>query len=262
MEESIKILFIGDIVGKAGRIGISKILPRLRDELCPDLVLANCENVAGGFGVTVEILKELEDAGVDFFTSGNHIWDKKDILKFIGEKKNLLRPANYPDGVPGIGWKVIETNKEEVGILNLAGRVFMEPLDCPFKRAKEVIPEIKKKTNVIIVDFHAEATSEKMAMGLYLTGEVSAVIGTHTHVQTSDEKILNGWTGYITDVGMVGDVNSVIGMEATTAIERFLFHIPKKFKPSEGKSIELQSVFLEISKNGVCKKIERLNKRL
>jgi len=262
MSEDIRILFIGDVIGKAGRTGISKLLPEMKKEYNPDVVIANCENAAGGFGATSEALKELEEAGIDFFTSGNHIWDKKDILKFIGDKRNLLRPANYPDGVPGTGWKIVDTKNGKVGIINLAGRVFMEPLDCPFKKAKQIIPEIKKETNVIIVDFHAEATSEKMAMGLYIAGEVSAVIGTHTHVQTSDEKILNGWTGYITDVGMAGDVNSVIGMDASIAIERFLFHIPKKFKPAEGKSVEVQSVFLEISKDGACKRIERVNRKL
>jgi metallophosphoesterase (TIGR00282 family) len=262
MSENIRILFIGDIVGRAGRAGIMRVLPEMKKTLLPDLVIANCENAAGGFGATQEALRELENAGVDFFTSGNHIWDKKEVLKIIGEKKNLLRPANYPDGVPGNGWRIVEIDKGKVGIINLAGRVFMEPLDCPFRKAKEIIPEIKKETNVIIVDFHAEATSEKMAMGLYLAGEVSAVIGTHTHVQTSDERILEGWTGYITDVGMAGDVNSVIGMDASIAIERFLFHIPKKFRPSEGKSIEVQSVFLEISKDGACKRIERVNRKI
>ncbi len=262
MDENIRIIFIGDVIGKPGRIAISKILPEIKKEYFPDLVIANCENVAGGFGATADALKELEEAGIDFFTSGNHIWDKKDILKFMGEKKNLVRPANYPDGVPGAGWKIVETKNGKVGIINLAGRVFMEPLDCPFRKAKEIIQEIKKETNVIIVDFHAEATSEKMAMGLYLAGEVSAVIGTHTHVQTADEKILNEWTGFITDIGMAGDVNSVIGMDASIAIERFLFHIPKKLKPAEGKTVEVQGAFLEISKSGACKKIERINRKL
>lgn len=261
-KEDIRILFIGDIIGKAGRIALSRILPSLRKELVPDLIIANCENAAGGFGATLEALKEIEESGVDFFTSGNHIWDKKDVLKFIGEKENIIRPANYPEGVPGSGWKVIKTGKGPVGVLNLSGRVFMEPIDCPFRKAKEVIPEMKKSTRVIIVDFHGEATSEKVAMGFYLAGEVSAVLGTHTHVQTSDERIIGNFTGYITDVGMVGDINSVIGMDITLAIERFIYHIPKKLKPAEGKEMEVQGVFLIVSKDGPCKHIERVNRKV
>lgn len=261
-DEFLRILFLGDVVGKPGRRALKIFLPKLKEKYVPHLTLANCENSAGGFGFTEKVMQEMEESGVDVFTSGNHIWDKKEILEWIDRVENVLRPANYPDGVPGRGWGIFGTGAGKVGVLNLSGRVFMEPLDCPFRTADRIVKEMSERTNVIIVDMHAEATSEKMAMGFYLNGRVSAVIGTHTHVQTADERILDGGTGYITDAGMVGDVDGVIGMARDIAIERFLLHIPRKFEVAKGENIEIQGVFLKINMDGKCVEIKRIKERV
>lgn len=261
-DELLRILFIGDIVGKPGRCALKNYLPILKRKFIPHLTIANCENAAGGFGFTEKVMREMKTAGVEVFTSGNHIWDKKEIFRWIDRVENVLRPANYPDGVPGKGWGVFDTSAGKVGVLNISGRVFMEPLDCPFRTADRIVERIKRETSVIIVDIHAEATSEKMAIGFYLNGKVSAVVGTHTHVQTSDERILDGGTGYITDVGMVGDVDGIIGMSKSIALERFLLHIPKKFEVAKGSDLELQGVFLRINKEGKCVEIERIKEKV
>jgi metallophosphoesterase (TIGR00282 family) len=254
-----KILFIGDIVGKPGRKALKKGLSDLKSKLKVDFVIANVENAAGGFGITRSVAEEMFSLGVDLFTSGNHIWDKKEAVTYITKENRLLRPANYPGEVPGYGSIVMNTPAgEKVAVLNISGRVFMHPLDCPFKAAKRELPALKEQAKVIIVDFHAEATSEKSAIGWYLDGEVSAVVGTHTHVQTADEKILPNGTAFITDVGMTGPVNSVIGVDKEQIIRKFLTNIPTRFETAKGETV-LSGVLLDInSKTGTAKKIQRL----
>lgn len=258
-----KILFIGDIVGKPGRRAVSDLLPGLIAERGIDLVIANCENAAAGFGVTREVVEELYNSSIDVLTSGNHIWDKREVLEFITDYETLLRPANYPAKVPGTGTLLKPTAAGEyVGVLNLAGRIFMQPIDCPFETAKSKIAELRKKTKVIIVDIHAEATSEKKALGWYLDGEVSAVLGTHTHVQTADDEILPQGTAYISDVGMTGPFDSVIGIKKDAIIERFLTGIPNKFDVAKG-DIRLQAVLLDVdSISGKANSIERISVKL
>jgi metallophosphoesterase (TIGR00282 family) len=212
-----------------------------------DLVIANGENSAGGFGITPRIAEELFHVGVHVITLGNHTWDKKEIIDFLPKEARLLRPANYPEGTPGAGQIVVTTaTGERIGVLHLVGRVFMAPLDCPFRRAKNELELLKAHTKVRVVDFHAEATSEKMAMGWYLDGEVSAVVGTHTHVQTADEQILPRGTAYITDAGMTGPINSVIGMNREIVIERFITQIPKRLEPAAGPG-QLSGVIVEVN---------------
>jgi metallophosphoesterase (TIGR00282 family) len=258
-----KILFIGDIVGKPGRRAVSELVPSLISEKKIDLVVGNCENAAAGFGVTREIVEELYGSRIDVLTSGNHIWNKREVLEFIGDYETLLRPANYPASAPGSGAVLIPTAKGEyVGVLNLAGRIFMHPIDCPFVTAKNKIAELKAKTKVIIVDIHAEATSEKRALGWYLDGEVSAVLGTHTHVQTADEEIMPQGTAYISDVGMTGPFDSVIGVKKDIIIERFLTQMPNKFDVAKG-DIRMQGVMLDIdSISGKANSIERISIKL
>jgi metallophosphoesterase (TIGR00282 family) len=254
-----KILFIGDIVGKPGRRAVRELLPWIVEECRVDLVIANCENAAAGFGVTSEIVEELYSYHIDVLTSGNHIWDKKEIVNFVEDYETLLRPANYPEGAPGRGSLVINTPCGiSVGVINLAGRVFMYPLDCPFRAADREIGKMKNKASVIIVDMHAEATSEKIAMGWYLDGRVTAVLGTHTHVQTADERILPGGTGYITDAGMTGPFDSVIGIRKESIMQRFLLQIPNKFDVAKGDA-RLQGVMVEINANGRAAAIERVS---
>ncbi|MGV8058253.1 MAG: TIGR00282 family metallophosphoesterase [Smithellaceae bacterium] len=258
-----KILFIGDIVGKPGRRALKELLPKLIGDCQIDLVIANCENAAAGFGVTRDIVEELYDSHIDILTSGNHIWDKKEIMEFIGDYETLLRPANYPEKVPGSGAVVMPTAAGHyVGVLNLAGRIFMQPIDCPFGKAKSEIAELRKKTKVIIVDIHAEATSEKKALGWYLDGEVSAVLGTHTHVQTADEEILPKGTAYLSDVGMTGSFDSVIGVKKEAVIERFLTGMPNKFDTAKG-DVRLQGALLDIDpETGKANSIERVSVKL
>jgi 2',3'-cyclic-nucleotide 2'-phosphodiesterase len=258
-----KILFIGDIIGKPGRKAVKELLPSLVAGHEIDLVIANCENAAAGFGITRDIIEELYEAQIDILTSGNHIWDKKEALEFIDDYETLLRPANYPAGVPGKGAVLMPTAAGDyVGVLNLAGRIFMQPLDCPFVEAKKEIARFKTKTNVIIVDIHAEATSEKRALGWYLDGEVSAVLGTHTHVQTADNEILQQGTAYISDVGMTGPFDSVIGIKKDSIIKRFLTQIPNKFDVAKG-DVRLQGVLLDIDPaSGRAMAIERLSVKI
>jgi metallophosphoesterase (TIGR00282 family) len=254
-----KILFIGDIVGKPGRRAVRELLPWIVEERQIDLVIANCENAAAGFGVTSEVVEELYGCHIDVLTSGNHIWDKKEIMDFVEGYETLLRPANYPAEAPGRG-SVVMTAPDgvRVGVINLAGRIFMHPLDCPFRTADREIGKMKNKASVIIVDMHAEATSEKIAMGWYLDGRVAAVLGTHTHVQTADERILPGGTGYITDVGMTGPFDSVIGIRKESILQRFHLQIPNKFDVAKG-DVRLQGVTVEINPNGRAAGIERVN---
>lgn len=263
MHDKLNIFFIGDIVGKPGRRAVRELLPSLIDECSIDLVIANGENASGGFGLTPEIAEELVDLDVDVITSGNHIWDNKSIIDYIDDKAWLLRPANYPSGVPGIGSGVFETPIGlKVGVINLEGRVFMDPVDCPFRKGDEIVETMKKKVSVIIVDFHAEATSEKVAMGWFMDGKVSAVIGTHTHVQTSDERILPKGTAYMTDAGMTGSVDSIIGVQVDKALKRFLTKMPQKFETAK-KNIQLQGVVVSVeSESGKAVKIKRVRRGL
>jgi len=254
-----KIFFIGDIVGKAGRKAIHEVLERAVAEYEVDFTIANGENAAGGMGITPPIALEILDDGVDVITSGNHVWAKKEIISFLDEETRLLRPANYPAGVPGRGAGLFRIgNGQKIGVLNLEGRVFMKHLDCPFRVGEREIEKLKQETQTVIIDFHAEATSEKVAMGWFMNGKASAVLGTHTHIQTCDETILNRGTAYITDVGMTGPLDSVIGIRKEVALERLLTQIPWKFDVAT-EDIKLQGVVVEVdSKTGKAVNIKRI----
>ncbi|MBU1355499.1 MAG: TIGR00282 family metallophosphoesterase [Candidatus Edwardsbacteria bacterium] len=241
-----KILFIGDIIGRPGRQAVEKLLPGLVEEHQIDFVIANGENAAAGFGLTPAVLDNLFALGIDVVTSGNHLWDKRDILPRLKKEPRLLRPANYPPDVPGTCFGVYQDKQgRKVGVFNLLGRVFMPAVDCPFRTADQVIAELKKETDIIILDMHAEATSEKIALGWYLDGRASAVIGTHTHVMTADERVLPQGTAYITDAGMTGGFDSVIGMEKEPIIEKFLTQLPTKFEVAEG-DVRFNGVVVEV----------------
>ncbi|MBN2134699.1 MAG: TIGR00282 family metallophosphoesterase [Acidobacteria bacterium] len=240
-----RILFIGDIIGRPGRSIVKSRLTEFKNKEHIDFTIANAENLASGFGVTRKTLDELFHSGVDFCTSGNHIWDRKEVLQFIDDEPRLIRPANYPRSVPGHGWTVTETEDYRIGIMNLSGRVFMEPLDNPFLIFDEIIDDVRSKTSIILLDFHAEATSEKIAFGYYVDGRVSAMVGTHTHVQTADECILPGGTAYITDVGMTGGHDSVIGVHKEPIISRFLSMTPSKFAPAE-EDLRISYVIIDV----------------
>jgi len=254
-----RILFIGDIVGKAGRQAVEGLLERCVADHRIDFTVANGENAAGGMGITPVIASEFLDLGIDVLTSGNHIWAKKEIIPFLDEEERLLRPANYPDRVPGRGAGIFRLgNGKKIGVLNIEGRVFMRNLECPFRVSEKEVEKLKEQTSIILVDFHAEATSEKVALAWFLNGKVSAVLGTHTHVQTADERILSGGTAYITDVGMTGPLASVIGIRRQIALERFLTQVPMKFDVAT-EEIELQGVILEVDEQtGKSRSIERV----
>jgi metallophosphoesterase (TIGR00282 family) len=257
MPGKIGVLFIGDIIGRPGRNAVRKFLPALKQKYRPAWIVANGENAAGGSGITEEIGNGLFEL-VDVLTSGNHIWDKKEAIPYMEKEPRLLRPANYPPQNPGRGaYVACDAEGRKLGVLNLQGRVFMEAIDCPFRTADEELERLKEATAAVLVDFHAEATSEKQALGWYLDGRVSAVIGTHTHVPTADERILPGGTAYITDVGMAGGLNSVIGIRKDQAIEKFLTARPQRFEP-EKDGLFLSAVFVEIEeKTGKALSIKR-----
>ena len=256
----VKILFVGDIVGKPGRQALSRELHRLVDRHTIDIVIANGENAAGGFGLTVEVAKELFGHGIHLLTGGNHIWDKKEQVAFILSDPRIIRPANYPAGAPGVGSALLTTpGGVKVAVLNLEGRVFMKSLECPFLVADREIQRLKQETPIIFVDFHAEATSEKSALGWYLDGRVSALVGTHTHVQTADERILPQGTAFLTDAGMTGSFDSVIGMGKEETIHRFLTQLPAKFEVGK-KDIRLNAVVIGVDEvSGKALSIERVN---
>jgi len=255
----VKVLFIGDIVGEPGRKCLARHLKSLIDKYGVDAVIANGENAAGGFGITPGVCEELFGMGIDVITSGNHIWDKKEILPFIEKERRLLRPLNYPENVPGYGDISIYTRTgERLVVVNLMGRVFMGNYDCPFRVFDREIARLHREGGAVIIDFHAEATSEKLAFGWFVDGRVAAVIGTHTHVQTADEQILPGGTAYITDVGMTGPFNSVIGIETKTIIERYLTLMPRKYNVAKGDPA-ISAVVIDIdSGTGKATHIERL----
>ncbi|MGD0124225.1 MAG: TIGR00282 family metallophosphoesterase [Terriglobia bacterium] len=242
-----KILFIGDIFGHPGRRIVKELLPSLVGEYDPDLVLANGENAAAGFGITPLLVEELLDMGIAVLTSGNHIWDKKEIYPYLNEHADgrLLRPANYPPGAPGHGLYVGRTRSGiDYAVMNLQGRIFMTPIDCPFRTADAELAKIPPEIKVRIVDVHAEASSEKIALGWYLDGRVTAVLGTHTHIPTADESILPNGTAYITDLGMTGPFDSVIGIEKQTVIQKFLNQLPTRFEVAKG-DVRLHAVLIE-----------------
>lgn len=255
-----RILFIADILGGPGRKAAKYLLPALMEKEEIDFCIANGENAAGGFGLTMEIAEELFHLGIDVLTSGNHIWDRKEIIPFLDTEDKILRPVNYPPDNPGRGAGVFGArNGLLVGVINLQGRVFMREIDCPFRTVRQVIEELKKKAGLIIVDFHAEATAEKVAMAWYVDGLVSAVVGTHTHVQTADERVLPGGTGYITDAGMCGSIDGVIGIKKELAIKRFLTQTPNRFQPADSNLV-LMGVLLTVDPTTCrCEKIERLS---
>jgi metallophosphoesterase (TIGR00282 family) len=255
-----KLLFIGDIVGKPGRKIIDNLLGLVIDKFQIDVVVANAENAAGGMGITPSIAEELFSRGIDIITSGNHIWRKKDIIPFLEARDDILRPANYPGGAPGKGMTTMNTRGgPSLCVINLEGRTFMRSLECPFNTAEFLLDQVREKTNLIVVDFHAESTSEKVALGWFLDGRVSAVVGTHTHVQTADEKILPGGTAYITDAGMTGPMDSVIGIEKEIIIKKFLTQRPISFKVAK-KNLYMQGVVVDIDEStGKCVSIQRVN---
>ena len=258
-----KILVIGDIVGKPGRRAIKELLPPIKEEEDVSVTIANAENAAGGSGVTPPIARELFDYGVDVLTSGDHIWKKREVIEFISRENRLLRPANYPAGVPGTGATVIEApDGTKVGVINLLGRVFMEPVECPFRAAKEAVKHLRQTTSLIIVDIHAEATSEKLALCSYLDGEVSAVLGTHTHVQTADERVTPAGTACITDIGMTGPFESILGRKKEQIIERFILQMPVRFEMAED-DIMLCGAIVDVDpKTGKAISIKRVQRKL
>jgi metallophosphoesterase, MG_246/BB_0505 family len=256
----LRVLFLGDIVGTTGRVLFQKHIAALKAELKFDALVVNGENSASGKGITTKIMRFFKHNGVDVVTSGNHIWRHKDIYPYLDEHKDLLRPENYPSSCPGTGVTLFNCCGYEIGIINLQGRIFMrEHLDCPFKTAESVLTYLKSKTNMIFIDFHAEASSEKIGLAWYLDGKISGLVGTHTHVQTADERILPGGTAYITDIGMAGSLNSMIGMQKESVLSNLLTQMPSKFEveiappyimtgvyidvdPSTGKAVDIKRV--------------------
>ncbi|PLT46123.1 TIGR00282 family metallophosphoesterase [Paenibacillus sp. FSL W8-1187] len=229
-----KVLFIGDIVGNVGRAALRKALPALRAKHNPDIIIVNGENAAAGRGITAAIAKEFFDWGVNGITMGNHTWDNKDLFDWIDDEPRLVRPANFSSESPGIGSTVIKAGSKKLGILNVQGRTFLPPNDCPFKTADAHLERLKRETSCVLVDFHAEATSEKIAMGWYLDGRASVVLGTHTHVQTNDDRILPQGTAFLTDVGMTGPMDGILGMDRDAVLHRFLTGLPSRFVVAEG----------------------------
>jgi hypothetical protein len=258
-----KILAIGDIMGKPGRRALVGLLPDLVKKEAPDFIVVNGENAAGGLGITVETGQEMLAAGADVITSGNHIWHHKEIEEYFLREPRILRPANYPEGTPGKGYCVVKSKGGvKVGVLNLQGLVFMPSIDCPFRKAQEILPKLRKETDIIVVDIHAEATSEKVALAHFLSGQATFVFGTHTHVQTSDERILTGGTAFITDLGMTGPHDSVIGMDKQSVIEKFLTHRHKKFQVAK-EGIELNGAIVEVEEStGLAHCIRRIREKL
>jgi metallophosphoesterase (TIGR00282 family) len=253
-----KVLFIGDIIGRPGRNCLKAHLYAIIERYEVDFVIANAENAAGGFGITKKAAEELFSFGVHVLTSGNHIWDKKEAMPYLQKEDRILRPFNYPPGTPGIGSLMYPLHRSKVAVLNLQGRVFMPNIDCPFRAADEELQRLSEETDIVIVDFHAEATSEKIAIGYYLDGRASAVIGTHTHVQTADERILPKGTAYITDVGMTGPQDSTIGVKNEQVLDRFLYQLPTRFEVAKGPTI-FSAVVVEINEEtGRATAIQRL----
>lgn len=254
-----RILFIGDIVGSPGRDALTQYLPKLKEKYRPMITIVNGENSASGKGITEKLYRGFLEMGVQAVTMGNHVWRNKDIFEFIDNAKYLVRPANFPKNNPGQGMIFLKVNTLEVAVINLQARTFMDPIDNPFEVADELIKEARKRTSIIFVDFHGEATSEKLAFAWYLDGRVSAVVGTHTHVQTADNRVLPKGTAYISDVGMTGVYDGIIGVDPKPVIHKFLTNLPSRFEvPSSGRT-QLNGVVIDIDeKTGLAKKIERV----
>ncbi|GIN83623.1 metallophosphoesterase [Heyndrickxia sporothermodurans] len=254
-----KILFVGDVVGSPGREMISEYLPKLKSKYRPELTIVNGENAAAGRGITEKIYRQFLNDGANVVTLGNHSWDNKDVFEFIDDAKQLVRPGNFPEGTPGKGITFVKVEGIEAAIINLQGRTFLPAIDCPFKKAEELVAKAKSRTNVIFVDFHAEATSEKQAMGWFLDGKVTAVVGTHTHVQTADRRILPNGTAYLTDVGMTGPYDGILGMERGAVIKRFQTSLPIRFEVPKSGRTQLSACLVDLDrKSGKAKKIETI----
>ena len=253
-----RILMVGDVFGRPGRKFFAEQTAKIRQEKNIDVVVVNGENAAHGKGLTQATFNALLSGGADVVTTGNHVWDRKDIYDFIDREPFLVRPANYPENCPGQGYCIYPFKAKNIGVINLEGRTFMQPLDSPFMKAEEILKEIKKDCDIILVDFHAEATSEKLALGFFLDGQVTAIVGTHTHVQTADERILPKGTAYITDLGMVGPMNSVIGTQIEKAVEKFLTCRMTRFEVAESPCIYCALMIEVDDKNNLPVKVERL----
>lgn len=254
-----KILFIGDVVGSPGRDMVQEYLPRLKQKYQPHITIVNGENAASGKGITEKIYKQFLSSGAQAVTLGNHAWDKKEIFEFIDQAPNMVRPANFPPGTPGKGLTFVKINKAEVAIINLQGRTFLPAIDDPFRKVDELIEEAKKRTNIIFIDFHAEATSEKQAMGWYVNGRASVIVGTHTHTQTADERLLPNGTAYITDVGMTGPYDGILGMDREAVLKRFQTSLPVRFEVTKEGRTQLNGIIAEVDdESGRAKKIQRI----
>jgi hypothetical protein len=262
MNKNIKIMFIGDVFGRKGRIIVKEKVSEIKHKNNIDFVIANVENAAGGLGITPKLAEELYNSGLDFMTSGNHIWKKKEIYNYLDNNPNkLIRPLNFPEGVPGSGYYIKEIDNIKICIVNLIGRVFINSADCPFRSFERVYNKLKKQSDIIIIDFHGEASSEKLAFAYFMSGKVSAVFGTHTHIQTNDIRIFDNYTAYITDVGMTGPYDdNVIGVQKDIIIKKFLTGLPGKFEPAKKGRTQLNSVILEVdSLTGAAVKLEHFN---
>lgn len=255
--DKMNFFIIGDIVGRNARRILQEHLEDIKNSHDIDFIIANGENASGGNGLTYKNAQELFSYGIDVITMGNHVWDKKEIFQYIGKEAGLVRPANYPSPCPGKGYTIIVKKGIRIGVINLSGRVFLSPLECPFRVFEEIYEELKSVTDIIIIDFHGEATAEKMAMGWYVDGKASLIFGTHTHIQTADEKILPQGTGYITDVGMTGPYHSVLGVDKDIIIDKFITQRPAKFELASGP-VQVNGLIVDINEiNGKCNKIER-----
>jgi len=258
----VNLLFIGDLFGKPGRRAAQRLLPGLRAELEVDFVVGNCENAASGAGITPDTASELFDAGIDVMTGGNHIFDRREGLRLLDDELRILRPSNYPQGTPGRGIGLYPCGDEKVAVVNLIGRIFLKTVDCPFQVADIDLESLSKVTPIVLVDFHAEATSEKQAMGWYLDGRATLIAGTHTHVQTADERILPRGSAYITDVGMTGPHDSIIGVRKELALERLRTQMPVRFQPAD-EDIRLQAVWVRCDRSsGRALEVRRINRSL
>ncbi len=256
--QTVSVLFIGDIIGNPGLEFSRTFLPGIIQKYKPNFIIANGENISDGKGCTEKEAKVLFELGVNVITGGNHTWDKHQSQEYLKQDNKSLRPLNYPKGTYGNGYIVVESKNIKIAVVNLQGRTFMSPIDCPFRTAEWVLSKLKNETKIIIIDFHAEATAEKIAFAHFLDGKVSCVIGTHTHIQTSDERILPNGTGYITDVGMTGPYDSVIGMKSQAAINRFLYQTPQKYETAKDE-VHLSAVFIKIeTESGKTVSIERI----
>jgi len=254
----LRLLLIGDIVGRPGRDVIKQDLSHIKREFSINFTIANGENAAGGNGITKDIAKELFAAGIDVITMGNHVWNKKEVFQYIEQENRLIRPANYPPGTPGLGMNIFVKDGVSVCVINISGRVYMSPLDCPFRKADELLSQLSRDVRTVIVDFHAEASSEKVAMGWYLDGRVSAVCGTHTHVQTADERIMPYGTAYITDIGMTGPRDSVIGVDKDIVLEKFITQQPRRLEVANGPA-QFNAVYIDVDTDtGKAQRIERI----